>query len=511
MSKRAADSPLMDDHPTKKQKIGDESHETKASPVPESVLENVSQATETVQTCESSNSEWSILNSPTHVQANKVEISNNEDVAATSTKKSDKDFKSQESKTKKSPVSDGFAHFKHNITVPQNNPFWGCKPSPGGPRPDPVQPSARESNGQTNPPLWEDRGYRYKRGSRFVKYFGPIAPGNVEELEANLDQEDLLVVKMMDMRPKSKKDPTPKKTPTVYCYGKKPKDWNNMQSIKALNDRRYQAIDRTTMDAPWTRIEREYLAALLREDPDASIWDLTEWHNERFMNKDFTIETGFGFANLSTGRTVESVRYEYTTYKPLYDAGRAPTMVRWRSDQSAEAKAVRATGRAKRAFGPPSRVLEMAYDAEHGSEDGEEDAPARKRPRKTSITTSFHGDETSTVPFSSQQKLSEDEESLLELAGAYDPNDCAVASPAPEEQIRDTEVSKEEPEPTPNAEQNQEAEKKDADASISTGVSDQMDSTSAPEELSPERRDSLHIVRKIEIDEDYDEEDDYEL
>jgi hypothetical protein len=340
------------------------------------------------------------------------------------TEKGAKAPKSESKKTKKPPVGDGFVEFNHNITIPGSNPFWGVKPVPGDPRPDPHQPSVRESNGQTNPPLWEDRGFRFKRGSRYVKYFGPVAPDNVDELEEDLDQEGLLAVKMIDMRPKSKKDPTPKRTPVVYCYGKVPKDWDHMQSIKALNDRRYQAIDRTTMDAPWSRIEREYLASLLRETPDASIWDLTERHNDRFMGKDYTNQTGFGFGSLSTGRTVESVRYEYTTYKPLYDEGRAPDMVRWRGDQSIEGKEVRATARTERAFGPPSKALEMAHDAERSAAEDDDEATPKKRSSKKSEATveSERDDASETEPFIGQEKLDEDSEALLELAGAYGPD-----------------------------------------------------------------------------------------
>ena len=103
--------------------------------------------------------------------------------------------------TKKPPIAELFDLYQREVPVPPPNPFWGVKPVTGSARPDPIQPSARESNGQTNPPMWEDRGSRFKRGSRFVKYFGSIAPENVDELEADLDQEDLLITHLMDMRP----------------------------------------------------------------------------------------------------------------------------------------------------------------------------------------------------------------------------------------------------------------------------------------------------------------------
>ncbi|RAR07979.1 hypothetical protein DDE83_006224 [Stemphylium lycopersici] len=414
MSKRSAESPLSE-LSLKKQKLVDPTADAEATSAP----------TEQIQVANVHEASSSVKNDDVEDGAN---LACNEDKTTTpANKKTGKGAatpQNESKKTKKPPVGDGFVDFQHNITIPASDPFWGVKPVPGDPRPDPHQPSARESNGQTNPPLWEDRGFRFKRGSRYVKYFGPVAPDNVDELKEDLDQEDLLAVKMIDMRPKSKKDPTPKRTPVVYCYGKVPKDWDNMQSIKALNDRRYQAIDRTTMDAPWSRIEREYLASLLRETPDTSIWDLTERHNDRFMGKDYTNETGFGFSSLSTGRTVESVRYEYTTYKPLYDAGRVPDMVRWRGDQSTEGKEIRAAGRAERAFGPPSKALEMAHDAEHGAAEVEDEATPKKlspkKQRKSNATVDSERDDgLETEPFVGQEKLDEDSEALLELAGAY--------------------------------------------------------------------------------------------
>ncbi|KAF1935930.1 hypothetical protein EJ02DRAFT_438890 [Clathrospora elynae] len=294
------------------------------------------------------------------------------------------------------------------VAIPPPNLFWGMKPLPGGPRPDPVQPSARDSNGATHPPMWEDRKYRFKRGSRYVKYFGPIAPENLNGLPETLDQEELLVIPLIDMRPKCKKDPTPRRTPLMYTYGGKPKDWNHMQSIKALNDRRYQGIDRTTVDAPWTRMEREYLASLLGEFPDASIWDLTEQHNDRFMGKDFVHGTGFPFANLSTGRTVESIRYEYTTYKPAYDQGQAPDMVRFRNDFSTEGKTTRASKRMQNSFGLHSKALELAYDKDIDvdAEDegaGEDNEDCRKTSKKAMTKTRAPKKSESVVPDSGDE------------------------------------------------------------------------------------------------------------
>jgi hypothetical protein len=354
-------------------------------------------------------------------------------------------------KAKKPPVADGFLNYTHNITIPppdQRSEFWGAKPRSGDPRPSANQPSARESYGQTDPPMWERRGYRYKCGPRYTKHNHQCEPDNLDELPQDKDQVDLLAVPLMDMRLRNKNDfNSAKKEPMVYCYGKVPKDWNCKQSIKALNDRRYQAIDRITMDPPWSRIEREFLASLLRDNPDASIWELTELHNDRFMggdddDGDYREDTGFvNLGNFSTGRTVESVRYQYTSYKPSYDRGEPPAIVRWRGDPSPEAKARSESKRFENAFGPPSKELEKKHDELHGGEQDEDDdspkKPDKKKPTKKSKKTEAVVEESDSedafgtpltkrsrtdgaLPFAGQPVLDEDDEDLLVLAGAYD-------------------------------------------------------------------------------------------
>lgn len=465
MSKRSAEEPLPEEMNVKKQKTVDATNDAVPASVPENVRPNIpenSAVTETEAAAPATNNGEVALGDktvagPAEVLATgakatggNVPLDNGKPAktpkktpskASTSKAKAGKvTTPAKVAKTpKKPPVANGFLDFEYDKTVPGSNDFWGIKPLPGSQRPHSDQPSARESNGQTNPPMWEDRGYRYKRGNRYVKYFGPIAPDNVDTLQPTLDQEDLLVVKVIDMRARSTKDLTSKRTPRIYCYGKVPRDWNHMQSIKALNDRRYQAIDRMTLDAPWTRIEREYLASLLAENPNASIWELTELHNDRFMNKDYTTDTGFDFAKLSVGRTVESVRYEYCTYKPVYDKGQAPEMIRWRGDPSTEAKDVKNSQRPEK-FGPPSKALQMAHDAAQAGEDDDldsdsnEDSPKKltnkdkgkrlaeddseedERPiKKVKTVRRVEAD-----PFAGQAKLNDEDEELLKLAGAYE-------------------------------------------------------------------------------------------
>ena len=373
----------------------------------------------------------------------KAVTSKNKGIEASDSKKGDSAIVPG-AKQSKPPVGDGFLTYSHSIVIPAFNQFWGDRPVTGSARPAPDQPSARASNGQTNPPLFENRGYQYKRGSQMVKHHYTIDPANMKSLPPIRDQEELLAVRLIDMR-LTKKTKVPKRSPDVYCYGKTPRDWNSKQSIKALNDRRYQAIDRETMDAPWTEIERQYLARLIREDPDASILDLTERHNDRFMGQDYKESTGFFKVGLvSIGRTVESVRYQYTAYKPFYDRGRVP-VVRWRGDKSIEGIAL--SKYIADIFGKPSKAEQLAHDKAHGGADESDDEDDTSKKTSKNAEGLDHGNEKSDEsglhpggkrcasdqlgederpakysksgeanPFAGQDKLGDDDEYLLTLA-----------------------------------------------------------------------------------------------
>ena len=328
------------------------------------------------------------------------------------------------------------------LAKPKNNGWWGIKPVSGDPRPDPYQPSARSSDGATNPPMYEDRGFRFKRGSRYVKYFGPIKPEGADE-GPDLDQEDLLILKLVDMRSDIKgKKGAPKDVPAVpkrtaetyFCEHGKPKDWNDKQAIKALNDRRTQAIDRVSRDAPWTKPEREYLSELLAEHPDASIWELTELHNDRFMEKEVVMAIGF---ELSEGRTVESVRHEYITYKPLYDQGGVP-VTRWSRNKSEQGERIDKKMIAK--FGKPGRVMKVAGDDEEsgsddandeGAEEVKNSTPKKKRAKKSPVKKTKDAELTikAAIEMAKQPKLSDADEELLQLAGLDDPEQIRTSPP----------------------------------------------------------------------------------
>jgi len=227
-----------------------------------------------------------------------------------------------------------------------------------------------------------------------------------------------------------------------------------MQAVKALNDRRGQAIDRVTLDAPWSRIEREYLADILSEYPDASIWEITMRHNDRFKDKESIADTGFAFAPLSTGRTVESVRHQYMTYKPCYDKGEAPEGVRFRNDNSLAGKALRASKKVENAFGKPNKALEKEFDEKSGGRAEGEDAdgsgdetettpkktPAKKATKakatkkavpKKSAATIEDEDEAPVLPMKEQPKLSAEEEELWELAGGSEAGEHRASPSVP--------------------------------------------------------------------------------
>jgi hypothetical protein len=400
---------------------------------------------------------------PREEQPEPVEPEDNDDSAPAPILKGSKATKAKAVRAKPPPVRDCFTPFatKPTMDIPDASPFWGIKPVTGDERPHDNQPVARNTDGATNPAMWEDRKFRFRRGTRYVAYFGPVAPEGTNDEDAEdteeLDQEDLLLIPLMDMRPKSKHDQTPRRVPTYYCFeAGTPKDWNDKQAIKALNDRRSQAIDRMTLDAPWQPTEREYLAQLLRENPNASIWELTELHNDHFMGREFVETTGFSFAQPSTGRTVESVRHEYVTYKPNYDNGETPRNVRNKVGKSAAGKALAAAK--EKTFGKADAKLAKAFDdAAGGSADSEDESgdegerktaePARKKtvPKKASApkktTKSQAKKSKATVDaeqveaarrMAAQPMLSEDEEELLLLAGLDGPEKIRRSStPSP--------------------------------------------------------------------------------
>jgi hypothetical protein len=227
------------------------------------------------------------------------------------------------------------------IMLPPIQATWGIKPfpsDPAGPQPHPTSPAARTSNAATNPPLWEDRKFPFVSG-RYHKSFGP-GPAPTDPAAPDLDQEDNFVLRLIDMR-HMRSGPNkgaPRRQPiTWHLQNGKPKDWTDVkQTLHAMNTRRRDNIRAITCDVPWTAYERQYLAELFRDHPNGSITELAERHNYLFTNnfRDGPLEeihdVAFhqATAELSTGRTTESFRHEYLTWKHVYDAGDIPNPAR---------------------------------------------------------------------------------------------------------------------------------------------------------------------------------------
>jgi hypothetical protein len=333
-----------------------------------------------------------------------------------------------------------FEPFEYRIKLPPPNDAWGTVPYPDeklGPLPHQGQPSARSSNAGTIPPLWEDRGQKYQVGRYIDKEDGEV-----------IDQEDYLVTKLMNMRKTSRKDPTPRRLPVIYTYPNgKPKDWNNKQSIKCMNDRKRTAVERNACEPPWMDLEREYFAGLCIEYPNASIKEYAERLNWRFKG-DFMSKTAFfewcPTANRKLhehhpGRTLESVVHEYRTYKHLYDQGIAPQPRREASDKRGlkkkDNKKVKTDLEKLIAkFGPPSGKAR--------------DEPEAKAARKARVTCrkmksapiildsdneaeyDEHWPEAAKeAEAPPQPKLSELEEEALELVGYYNPEEVSGTVP----------------------------------------------------------------------------------
>ena len=164
-------------------------------------------------------------------------------------------------------------------------------------------------------PLWEDRKERFKVG-QFQQVKGSDPP-------RYYNQEDNMVIKLMDMRP-DRKTGLPARKPVVWTWGT-PKNWDDPRTIKTLNDRRRDAIERISHQPPWTQKEREYIRDLLYKYPMISILELAMRFNHRFKG-DYVDNISLDCDELHPGRTLEDIRAEYLTHKEDYDDLRVPTI-----------------------------------------------------------------------------------------------------------------------------------------------------------------------------------------
>lgn len=198
--------------------------------------------------------------------------------------------------TSKPPHPPGEPH------VPQFNENWGWTVTTPRPYEAPLdfsnQPAARESEGQTVPPLWENREFACKRGTRKIK---------IDGLE--VDQQDHLVLRLIDMRSRIQgSQGGPKRAPrhVAYLHGT-PKDWNQEYTMRKLNQSRHDYIKRICGDKLWTNMEARFLAEQFRINRNISIMELACRLNDRFVGKTY-IDDPKDWDSPSRGRTIECVR-----------------------------------------------------------------------------------------------------------------------------------------------------------------------------------------------------------
>lgn len=446
--------------------------------------------------------------------------------------------------------------------VPEAQPHWGIVPRPGGyERPSDIQPSARDSNGAVQPPLWEDRkgGVRLKRGSRIMNGY---------------DQADHMWLQLMDLRPKNAKNPQPRRTPIGYYYVRgMPVDWNDQAALNDLNKALQAAIrNNSNKETSFSTSERWILANIFYEHPEVSLLDAAELFNER-AHPVLGSEEG----QYPSGRFTESIQHEFRMYKSAYVQGIAPTdetqkdspheqhYKTWKAAQpntkpvskktiakkpkeskepkdseepkdpeepkaSKEPKA--ATKKTKSAKKPSDKMSNTAgikkkryfkewllseeemvaradatYREIMEKEAAEEAAKAAKITAKAGTGTTTAADDSQQVvehvmPMAEQPRLSDDEEELLELAGAYEGGDelttvssdaaahSAIVSPSDESETADREQEQEQVTHAPELSYGSPI----ADGQVTDASSGANDAY------------GMKAMRDIELDENYDEE-----
>ncbi|KAF9741350.1 hypothetical protein PMIN02_004376 [Paraphaeosphaeria minitans] len=176
------------------------------------------------------------------------------------------------------------------------------------------QPSARSSNAQTVPPIYEDRGIKFTPGDRYVQN-----PDGTQ-----IDQEKHLFLKLVDMRSKSRNDKEPKRQLVIW-HNKNgaPKDWKDKYAIKKLNAAHQENIRSICRDFTWSQSEADFIAQQFKDSPNMSIRELAYHFNNYFIG-DFHLSSPEEWDAVHTGRTIESIRSEYLAHQHGYDNGEAP-------------------------------------------------------------------------------------------------------------------------------------------------------------------------------------------
>ena len=330
--------------------------------------------------------------------------------------------------------------------IPEVQPHWGTIPRSDSYRPVEPQPSARESNAAVVPPLWEDRkgGVRLKRGSRFIKDY---------------DQANHMHLRLMDLRPVSARIQAPRRKPVYYWYKHGMiRDWNDTGALNDTNKALREVMRTNSNREPaYSTDERQTLLRICSENPDASIWDIAVRFNDEFYPLNGT-EGG----QYPKGRFIESIVHEYRIYKSSYDKGEIPTdktakdiqleklYAASKAEKKADAKKTNTeergaakipsakmsdtSGVTKKKRAPRKKKLtpkDMA--AQVARADAIYQEIVRKDAAEAATKAAAEGTASRpaepTVPISEQARLSDDNEEMLELGGAYNTGDVRPSSP----------------------------------------------------------------------------------
>ena len=223
----------------------------------------------------------------------------------------------------------------------------------------------------------------------------------------------------MDMRAISKKNEAPKRTPVAYYYEHgMPVDWNNTGPVNDLNKALQEAVKaKSNKETQYTPIERQILAGLFAQNPDASIWDIAEQFNHQAHPLNGTEDGQY-----PKGRFTESICHEYCIYKSTYDNGNAPTDATEKEVELEKLWAAKKAASQKPKTAPKKdKVPKKPKMSDTAGVTRKKRAPKKsdKKQNIENMAAATDAAQVSVRPMSEQPRLSDDDESLLEMAGAY--------------------------------------------------------------------------------------------